>query len=176
MLKRFREARSLTLRDLGSAASISFAYLSLVEGAKRGVGPAMATKLADGLHLMGDERNDFLALALKTLTPHGRNRVATGCPPLLAQRFAENLAFVLRMDLARLDSFGCIQLPPPSPFPEAGVPAPRLYFVCERGGKVAPIKPAVWEHIKSHKAFPLLLIVFLRNGKQVVVQCGARPF
>jgi transcriptional regulator with XRE-family HTH domain len=59
MLGRFRADRELTLRDLGSAAGIHFAYLSLIESGQRGVGPAVATKLADGLGLAREQRLEF---------------------------------------------------------------------------------------------------------------------
>ncbi len=173
-LKAKRQALDLSLRDLEQKAGVPFAVVSMIESGQRAVGPDHAAKIADNLKLAVGERDEFLKLAARTVTARGRKQTATGCPPLLAQRFAEHLSFLLRLDFSRINLFGCVQLP--SLFPEAGVPGPIIHYACEKGATFAPPKPAVWDHIKSNKAFPLLLIVYRRDGKQVVVQCGARAF
>ncbi len=175
-LKAKRRMHALSLRDLQQQAGVPFAAVSMIESGQRAIGPDHAAKIADALKLAHGERDDFLKLAARTVTARGRKQTATGCPPLLAQRFAEHLAFVLGTDLVKLDSFGCIQFPSLSAFPEAGVPAPRLFYACEKGGKLAPLKPAVWEHIRLHRSFPVLTVVFMRDGRQAVIQCGAQFF
>lgn len=175
-LKAKRQTLALSLRDLEEKAGVPFAVVSMIESGQRAVGPDHAAKIADALKLAVGERDEFLKLAARTVTARGRKQTATGCPPLLAQRFAEHLAFVLRTDLAKIDSFGCVQFPSPSAFPEAGAPVPRLHYACERGATFVNPKPAVWEQINSHKGFPVLMLVYRRNGEQVLVRCGAQIF
>lgn len=175
-LRNLRDRRGWTLRDLGQKSGVSFRCLGLIESGERGLGPGHASKVASALGLEKVELAQFLKRASQTLTERGRNRVTTGCPPHLAQIFGQHLSLVLRMDLAKVEAGGCIQLPSPSPFLKSGVLGPTLYWACEKGATFVNPKPAVWEQINSHKGFPVLMLVYRRNGEQVLVRCGAQIF
>ena len=171
-LKLVRERRGLTLRALGQKTGIAFPYISLIESGGRGVGPFMAGKLADGLSLEGAERKKLLLAAQRTSTALGKQRGFSGCPPFLANLFAEHLRLVLRLDLAKLALFGSVESEPIF----EGLPKLQLWFACARNAKPTALKPAVWSWIAAHKDSPVLLVVFLPGGEQVVVHCGAQFF
>ena len=108
----------------------------MIESGHRGIGPSHAAKIAAALKLEGNERNEFLKQASKTLTAPGRNRVATGCPPHLAQLLAQHLA-LLGVDLSKIDTVGCISIP--ALFSTTG--ERTLNYACERGAIMGPLKP-----------------------------------
>jgi transcriptional regulator with XRE-family HTH domain len=173
MLNRFRADRELTLRDLGSAADIPFAYVSLIESGQRGVGPAVAAKLADGLKLAGEQRLRFLLSAERTSNALGRKRATSGCPPFLAGLFAKRLQQLLGVDPSEIQRFECCHLRPASDtFPTF---PPHIFVGYMRGAKDAQLKPRVVEALLSREHSAVAVII-LRDGRQVVVECGRQIF
>ena len=172
-LKSIRQQRGITLRELDDATGVTYSYIALIEAARRGVGPAIASKLADGLKLEGTERNKFLLSAEKTSTPLGKMRVTSGCPAFLANIFSQHLKLLLRLDPAELESFGCIEK-------EAifeSQTRQQLWFACERNTKPGELKRATSNWIKSQKqSSDLLVVFFLGNGRQAVVRCEVKVF
>lgn len=171
-LREFRERRGLSLRDLGLKSGVSFRCLGLVESGQRGLGPDHASRIAAALELDGWEQAQFLKRASQTLTPRGQSRASSGCPPFLAQLFGKHLSLLLKIDLSDIELVGCIS----HPALFSTTSERTLNYACEQGGKPAPLKPDALRHIALHKSWPLLFVVFLRDGSQAIVQCGARTF
>jgi len=172
-LRKFRVDRKLTLRGLGSATGIPFSYLSLIESGQRGVGPAMATKLADGLRLTGKKRNEFLLSAEGTSTALGRQRATSGCPGFLAGLFAKRLHELLGIDPNEIERFECRHLRPVSEtFPAF---PPYVFIGYMRGVKSAQLKPQVMDALRSREQSAVLVLA-LRDGRQAVVETTTKIF
>ncbi len=65
-IRQLRLSQSLTLRALQERSGVSYTLISAYEHAERAVGPEVATRLADGLGLLGEERQRFLFAAAAT--------------------------------------------------------------------------------------------------------------
>lgn len=174
ILKRLRVERELTLRELGIAADIPFAYLSLIESGKRGSGAGVATKLADGLKLVGEQRNEFLLSAESTSTPLGKKRVASSCPAFLAELFAKRLEQLLGVEATKIEDFHCEHL---RPMAMTAPNMPSQVFVGQiRGAAVTPLKPRVTQFLLSDEECATLAVIVHPDGKQTVIQCEAQTF
>lgn len=170
-LKSCREKHGLSLRDIGQRTGVPYACVSMLESGQRGIGPSHAAKIAAALKLEGRKRDNFLTLASKTLTEAGRKRVATGCPAHLAQVFAQQLMF-LGIDFSRIDTVGSVSMP--ALF--SATTERTLHYACESGAMIAPLKSTTLKHVASHKTARFLFVVFLRDGRQAVVECGTQFF
>ena len=81
-LYRLRTARRLSGRDLAILADVEASLISRVENGKKAAGPVTIEKLADGLKLVGDERNAFLEAGTRQST-----RTAQAFGPSMANPF-----------------------------------------------------------------------------------------
>jgi hypothetical protein len=66
LLKQLRNNKNLSLRKLGQATYLPHSFIAGIEAGDRPAGPSVAIKLADGLALCGEVRNEFLLLAAHT--------------------------------------------------------------------------------------------------------------
>lgn len=173
-LRRFREQHGFTLRRLGKVTGIAFPYIAALEAGKRGVGPVMATRLADALGLTGSERGKFLLAAQRTSTPLGRNQATSGCPAFLAHLLAEWLRSTLRVDPSHIQEFEYRHVLSVS---EATLTSPPHAFIgCLRGANSVPLKPQVREFILSRELEKTLAVVIHPDGGQTVITCEVRTF
>lgn len=174
MLKGLRTERDLTLRALGAAADIPFAYLSLIESGKRGSGAGVATKLADGLKLVGKQRNEFLLSAESTSTPLGRKRVASSCPAFLAELFARRLEQLLGVQANEIGNFHSEHLDPVS---KTCSGSPRHFFIGNvRGTSATSLKPGLKVLLRSEKSASILAVIVHSDGRQSAIKCDAETF
>lgn len=67
-LYRLRTARRLSGRDLAALAGVEPSLISRVENGKKAAGPVTIEKLANGLKVVGDERNTFIKAGSKQST------------------------------------------------------------------------------------------------------------
>lgn len=65
-LKTYRTQQNLTLRQLQELGGVNYTLVSAFEHGERAVGADVATRLANGLNLAGDERQRFLFAAAAT--------------------------------------------------------------------------------------------------------------
>src|SRR5688500_14408088 len=66
LLKALRTKRRLTLQDLEKRTGIKYSATGAIENGRRAAGNKIAERLADGLMLRDDEREDFLIKASTT--------------------------------------------------------------------------------------------------------------
>ena len=81
-LYQLRTARRMSGRALAAVADVEPSLISRVENGKKAAGPVTIEKLADGLKLVGDERNRFLQAGSKQST-----RTAQAFGPAMANPF-----------------------------------------------------------------------------------------
>ncbi len=67
LLQSLRHNRRLTLSDLEYRSGVKYSAIGAIEKGSRAAGPDIASKLADGLLLMGKDKSEFLAAADDTL-------------------------------------------------------------------------------------------------------------
>lgn len=173
-LKNIRQQRGISLRKLEEATGIAFPYISLIESGGNGVGPAKAARLADGLKLEGEERHEFLLSADKTCTALGKRRTMTGCPPFLAELFAQRLEQLLGVEVSMIESFHSEHTRPlASTFPNM----PRQVFVGRMKGAVpATLKRQVTQFLESDTTSATLAVIVHPDGRQSVIRCETQTF
>lgn len=172
-LRRLRLARRLTLRGLGKATGIPFPYLSLIESGDRGIGPVMATKLADRLGLEVKDRNELLLAANRTFSPMGRRRATSHCPPLLAEILAQQLEELLGAEVGMIQRFEWDHLRPHS---DTFSNSPTFVLIGYlRGASPVNLEPRVVQFLLSETALPLGIFVH-PDGKLTVIRCIAQTF
>ena len=65
-LKALRNERRLTLNDLEQRSGVKYSAIAAIETGRRAAGESVAARLADGLMLRGDDKEQFMVEALKT--------------------------------------------------------------------------------------------------------------
>jgi len=84
--------RGLGLRELARAASLSHGLVSDVKSGRKSAGADLAVKLADALHLEGQERESFLLAAAGTRTKDKLMKLSQGVAPELVNHLPLVLA------------------------------------------------------------------------------------
>jgi transcriptional regulator with XRE-family HTH domain len=65
-LKTLRNEKRLTLQDLENRCGIKYSAIAAIETGRRAAGESVAQRLADGLMLRDEEKDQFLIEAMKT--------------------------------------------------------------------------------------------------------------
>jgi transcriptional regulator with XRE-family HTH domain len=164
-LRKWRVRNNLTLRGLAVASKVPFPNISAIECGRLGAGRIVAQKLAQGLGLRGEDKKQFLGYAAFT---NSRDRLAK-----------EHLAYpaVLANLLPRMLRERGVK---PQEIvetlwdnPEA-IEDPRRH-VGETMGQPW-LKAELAKYLKQKAARATIVVVFLKDGRQIAISCEWRVF
>ncbi len=164
-LRKLRVGQHLTLRTLAEAAKVPFPNISAMECGRLGAGGIVARKLATGLGLRGQAKKAFLTYAAIT---NSRDRVAK-----------EFLAYP-----------GILVNVLPSMLRDARIKPRDILFVrCENPEIIyhpaadsleladrVRLKPEVEQHLRRAGGMGTCVVIFLKGGRQAVLQCQRLMF
>jgi transcriptional regulator with XRE-family HTH domain len=164
-LRMWRARHNLTLRGLAEASKVPFPNISAIECGRLGAGRIVAQKLAQGLGLRGEQKKQFLDYAVFT---NSRDRLSK-----------EHLAYpaVLANLLPRMLRERGVK---PQEIVETLWENPELIenpqsSVRETMGQPW-LKGELAKYLKQEHAKATIVVVFLKDGRQIALRCEARVF
>ena len=164
-LRGLRASHHLTLRALAETSKVPFPNISAIECGRLGAGRIIARKLAQGLGLRGSEKERFLAHAAFTNSRDRLSKEHLAYPAALANL----LPHMLRAQGVK-----------PQEIVETLWEDPEVIqnpqrFVGERSGPLW-LKPELARYWKKERAKATIVVVFLRDGRQIALRCEACVF
>lgn len=176
MLRESRKTAGLTLRGLAERANIQFSNIWAIESGRIIAGAKQAAKLADGLGLKGQKRENLLLAA--TLSSRRTNPGLEGAASNAV--FYRALPWLLkRLGLKGLEASATINL---CKFPERPPTHPPLLVVFEHPSLDSGIsnsrilKPATKKHLRENPEKHFLALIVRKDGSQTLLECGATVF
>ena len=173
MLRESRKAAGLTLRGLAERANIQFSNIWAIESGRIIAGAKQAAKLADGLGLKGQKRENLLLAA--TLSSRRTNPGLEGAPSNTV--FFRALPWLLkRLNLKGLGGSPTINL---CKFPELPPAHPPLVVVFEHSSLDPGInhsrilKPATKKYLRENPEKHFLALIVRKDGSQTLLEGGA---
>lgn len=164
-LRKWRARNNLTLRGLAAAAKVPFPNISAIECGRLGAGSIVARKLARGLGLRGPQKEQFLACAAYTNSRDRLSKEHLAYPGILANLLPRLLRErgVKPQDIVETlwENPEVIEDPRRSVGETLGQPW---------------LKAELAEYLKQERAKATIVVLFLKDGRQIALRCEARSF
>ena len=165
-LRRLRARCNLKLRALAQSSNVPFPNISAIECGRLGAGRIVARKLAKGLGLRGSEKKQFLAQAGFTNSRDRLLKEHRNYPGLLVNL----LPHMLRQQGVKPQEIVDTLWEDPEV-----IENPRSWVGPETPWHPSP-KRKLAQYLKQERAKATIVVVFLRDGRQIALRCEARFF